>query len=375
MKSFNYHIVLPRSDLCNYQKEIKILTQQILRGQKIIIYGRRNTGKTSIVLSALVPEYRKKVKDGLVVYADFMGVKSLHQIGDRIRTAFQTGICETYPKKALFQKTLDLLKTVRPTLSVDPVTGSINLTLSSTQGKADPDLETLLFEVDRIHQKSGALIIFDEFQDIHKIDQAEGRLRGVLQRLSVDLPIVILGSKKHMLAEIFAAPKAPFAGWGMPLDIPRIAPSEYCGYINERFQPFGLEIDVDITEYLMSRMDFIPECINIVCHVMTDFLSNKLLKREDIEKSISLAASKFRTHYSEIIARLTEAESEVLIAIAKNQPVRSVQNREFLQNVKSSSSGVRKITKKLEDEGLIYREEHTLLLSDPLMVSYIRDFH
>ncbi len=57
-------------------------------------------------------------------------------------------------------------------------------------------------------------LVLDEFQDIALIDEAEALFRNGLEHIHSQIPVVISGSKQHLLNHIFARPKAPFFNWG-----------------------------------------------------------------------------------------------------------------------------------------------------------------
>src|SRR3989338_10085690 len=135
MKTFAYHVLLDSENICNYQKERKVIAKEVLSGQRLVLFGRRNTGKTSLIKSVIIPEFKKNHKNGLVVFADFMGVRDFRQIDARLRNAFRDGFSQSFPKKSVFDGMVRLVKNLRPTLSVDPLTGEMNFTLASHAGE------------------------------------------------------------------------------------------------------------------------------------------------------------------------------------------------------------------------------------------------
>lgn len=120
------------------------------------------------------------------------------------------------------------------------------------------------------------LIVLDEFQEIARIKKAEALLRGALQTLGSNISVIILGSKQHLLAQIFEKPRAPFYSWGYTMEFKDIAFDKYTNYINQRFANYGLSISEQDSEYLQTQLHRIPESINRFC----DFLcKNKIRKK------------------------------------------------------------------------------------------------
>ena len=50
------------------------------------------------------------------------------------------------------------------------------------------------------------MIILDDSQDIVRVEESEARLRNIFQ--NINIPVIVLGSKKHILADIFVKPRA-----------------------------------------------------------------------------------------------------------------------------------------------------------------------
>jgi hypothetical protein len=86
---------------------------------------------------------------------------------------------------------------------------------------------------------------------------AVARIRTCLQGISSKLPIIVLGSKKHLLAHIFAAYRAPMANWGKDLEIsPVISQTyqdEYFSYASRYFAKENLAFDKEQFTELCQR--------------------------------------------------------------------------------------------------------------------------
>lgn len=374
MKAFTYHVVLDKEDICNYKQEKKFLITEVLKGQRLVLYGRRNTGKTSLIQSVVIPEFKKNHKNSLVVYADLMGVRSLEQISDRIRVSFQDAFSQAFPKKALFDNMIKFVQDLRPQLTVDALSGDMSFSVEVADSNKGTGFEQLLKKIGKIHAKTKALIVLDEFQDIAFIEEAEAKLRNALQQLPADLPVVILGSKRHLLVKIFSKPQAPFANWGMPIELPTISVRDYHRYIEERFSTHGLSISLGDTAYLMHLVQNIPECINMVCYVIQSMYSKtQTITREKINHSVKVLLNRFRSNFIETLSKLTKAEEDFLTAIARNQPVLHPRSHDFVKHLKSSPAGSRKILIRFEDDAIIYRSDMGYVLADPLLALFIKE--
>ena len=371
METFSFHVVLDRDDICNYREEQAALLRDILAGKRIVLIGRRNTGKTSLVRSVLSPEFRKQRKNSLVVYVDFMGVKDMESIVRRMRVGFEQGFRESFPKTALLQRMASLLKGIRPTLSIDPISGETALSISSVH-EQELTLEEILKQLSAIHKESSCLIIFDEFQDIALVKEAEARLRGALQMLPKDLPVIILGSKKHLLAKIFTRPGAPFASWGLPLELPDISAEDYHPYIAKRFRQKKLQISLSAVKYLLELVHYNPESTNIVCDTILSHWENKEIDEAIIGQAMVLTVDRMQSGFREFLSHMTTSQQKLLFQIAKREPVKQVSSATFLSGLGLSQAGVSVMIKRFEDDAVIYRTDHGYILADALLSVFLR---
>mgnify|MGYP001565300718 CR=1 FL=1 len=371
---FRYDSVLNEEDLCNYTAEKKSLTHDLAAGKRLVLFGRRNTGKTSIIKSCVIPQLRKK--GHFVLFADFYGVQTLEQVKTRLNLALQSSLLETYPIRSRLDQALNLLTLLRPVLHTDPTEGlSLTLHLDS---QPLPALHQFFKAISSLKKKSNCTLIFDEFQDIHHISECEALFRDALQNLPAEIGVMILGSKKHLLGEIFARPHAPLAGFGEDRILPLIPYHEYTEYIQKRFLPQGLSIEPKNSEYLQNFLQRIPESINIVCEqIRTQFShSNKKEPKnvtlEMIHTALKTAVDVRRSRFEEYLSHYTDTEQKVMTALANEGPVESPSGKDFVAATGASQKGVSKIIKKLENEAVVYHIDGSYILADPLMAAYLR---
>lgn len=376
MKKFLFDVVLDAENICNLQEDRRFLTHQVSEGKRVVFYGRRNTGKTSLVKGIVIPEFVSHHKKGLVVFTDFIGVQSMEQIGSRLQRSFEQAINAIQPTKIFLQKVATAIKGVRPTLALDPVTGSPTFSFGLSEGEKNIDVKTLFEQMGLYHKEKQALIVIDEFQDIGFVPEAEGIIRDSLQNLPGDLPILILGSKKHLLANIFSSPKSPLAGWGISREISAISTKDFHHYIEERYEPHDLRIDLKTTQFIQHQVQNIPESINVLCeHILRSHAGKqrKVTERMVLE-SLRGCTEERSGFYEERLLRYTEKERRFLIVMAKSEPVAAPNSKLFLQKTNLSPGGNLPILQRLEGEAVIYRTDQGYVLSDPLLAYYLKTF-
>lgn len=374
MKKFVFDVVLDEENICNLHKDRQELIKQVCEGKRVVFYGRRNTGKTSIVKSIVIPTYQSTHKKGLVIFVDLMGVKTMSQMNQRFCVAFEQSIAQVKPARSFISNLGKVIKGVRPNFTLDPITGAPTFSLGLSEDKGVLDIKELFKQIGLYHQKNGTLIVMDEFQDISFIDEAPGLLRDALQNLPADLPVLILGSKKHLLSEIFSNPKAPLAGWGTYYEISSISAEDYHQYILERFKPYDLNLTLEDTRFILELLQNIPEAINILCDQMLRRYAGSIpqITHQKILESLKQVVEERQGFFEERLLRFTEKERRFLVTLAKREPEASPNGKEFLRTVNLSPGGNRPILQRLESEAIIYRTTKGYVLSDPILANYLR---
>lgn len=233
----------------------------------------------------------------------------------------------------------------------------------------------LLFTWDCNQSNVPVLLVLDEFQDIAMIEQAEALFRHALEILNPQIPILILGSKQHLLNQIFAKPNAPLFNWGNHVHFGAIDYHQYWKYINERFNPEGLTISFENARYLQDIMSRNPKAINRLCSALiTQETPKGELTKEQIDTGLKQLVYDRRHEPETYLSYFTVSEQQVLTAIAKQEPLKKPLGKEFLQKLRLSAGGVRKIIIKFENNAVVYKEPEGYVLADLLLKSHMQTF-
>lgn len=372
MKEFIYDTLLSEEDLCNLTREKKLLLDGITQKKKMIVYGVRNCGKTSLIKNVVIPHFQKKHKEAFVLFVDFMDVKTLESLRARVQQGFEKAFVKCFPGKSFLQRVKDFLSGLRPSVELDPATGLPTLTLSAQQKETPLSLADI-FDVIRknIAPQMPVLIVLDEFQDIAFIPEAQGLFRQVIQELK-DIPVVFLGSKKHILSDLFAKPRAPLANTGEDLEFSPIPYEEYHEYILERFKPKKIKLSLELATKLQDLLNRIPEPINIVCAHIQEHFEACTLTQTDIQKTFNNVVEARSSRYQEYLSHFSEKEEELMIALAKHGFVLQPNSAQFLNGLKISQRSVGVMIKKFLDKSIVEKTPLGYRLSDPLLTHFLK---
>jgi AAA+ ATPase superfamily predicted ATPase len=373
-KKFQYDVLLDRENICNLKREQARINQGIENGEKMVIYGRRNMGKTSLIKNAIIPDFRKKHPKSFVFFADLMQVKNMSSISSRLRISFEESFKDSFPAKALVDELKNYLKGINFNLSINPISGEPNFSITTGSGSTDVDfsIENIFRLInDNLLKKVPGLIILDEFQDISMIDEAEGIFRNALQKLG-STPVILMGSKKHILSKMFSNPAAPFADFGSDVEFHDIPYEEYHKYILERFKSSNLDISLDDSIYWQELLFRSPEPINIIGSYIVDNFKNRSIKKKEINQSLISVIRQRRARFEGILGNLTNSEEEIMIAIAKQNFVLYPAGKDFLSIVPLSNATVTNNIKSLYDRSLLEKTSKGYRISSPILHYYLK---
>lgn len=370
--TFRFDEILNQDDICNLNREKRELEKAVTEKKKIIVYGRRNSGKTSVVKSFTIPYFCRKHVKSFVLFADLMEAKDISSLSERLHRAFEVAFSEAFPAKFLMKKAIDLLGTLRPQLTFDELSGKPVITIEARSSKKILSIEDIFKIIqEKIVPQFDVLIALDEFQDIAFVPEAQGILRNCFQQLG-RVPMILMGSKQHMLSDLFAKPRAPLARFGEDLAFGLIPYNEFHEYMSNRFKSHKIRISLEASKELQDLLFRDAEAINIVCQsfISTGFqgaIQNENL-RSQIAHVISVRSSRFETY----LAQFSEKEQRVLGALAQSQWVRQPSSKEFCSLVNLTPRGVLWAFRKFLDHSVTEKLDQGYRIQDPLLYFYLR---
>lgn len=374
MEEFVFDRLVDRENICNLEAEKKQLATLVEQKQNIILYAQRNYGKTSLVKNVVIDDFRKKHKKSFVLFVDLMGVKDLDSIISRLRQGLEHSIRESFPIKNLLNSIAGFFTHLKASISIDARTGIPSVRISSAgANKSEITIEDIFQSIEKIAKKIPTLIALDEFQDISLIPEAESLFRNAFQQLT-SIPIIILGSKKHLLKNIFALPKSPLANFGRDVVIEPIEYKKYHTYISKRFALKKLKISEEDSRYLQDTMQRQPESINLLGYEICQSYKNRIITQKLIDKTIEQTLDQRSKRFETLLASLSVIEEKVLTEIAKEQTVSQPQSKEFTAKINVTARSVGMNIEKLMNRGIIDMDDGKYYVCDPLLVLYLRNF-
>ena len=373
MKQFVFDRLVDADNICNLRREQRALRAAVEHGRRVVVYGPRNYGKTSVVRNVTIEEFRRARKRHFVLFADLMGVRSMQSLTRRLATGLQRSFAASFPAKGFMENVGRFLAALRPEISLDPQTGNPSLSLRSRGREAGPGLEALWEHIARIAEEVDSLIVLDEFQDVALVPEAPAQLRACLEALGA-VPVLLLGSKRHMLTDLFAAPGAPLSEWGSELEFKSIPYGEYHAYLEERFSPRRLTISPEVAARLQDDVQRVPEAINRLGAQLLESHEAAEIDYPKVRAALVALLENREGRYASYLTAFSGTDESVLTEIARRGGVEHPQSKSFLAGVRLSSRTVALSVKRLCDRGVIERLPDHYRVADPLLGAYLRRF-
>lgn len=371
MKHFIFDRLVDRENLCNLTKEKDQLLRFIEKKSNVVVYAPRNFGKTSLLKNVVIEDFRKLHKKSFVFFADLMGVKNLSSIIGRLMNSFERSFNESFLVRNLFENIKTFLFMLKPEVSIDSITGNPAITLGISPDKKEYSISYVFHLISEISKKIPVLIVIDEFQDIVSVDEAQALFRSVFQEMD-GMPVILMGSKRHLLGDIFSLPDAPLYSWGIDIEISPIPYNEYHIYINDRFSMKDNNLAYNESVYLQNLMHRIPEPVNIICQQIIDTYDNSEITEDIINNSLKQILNNRESRYETQIQGFSESEEKILTELAAIETIEKPQSKVFIAKTGRTSRTIGKVFNKLMQTGIIEKTGTYYRISDPLFMFYLK---
>jgi uncharacterized protein len=355
----------PRPDL------IKTLLPYTLSGQKVLLYGRRRSGKTSFL-----NEYMSALQSQNKITSIFIDTYPITSLRDFLH-ALSKGIKDS----GLLSLTDGLKRTitdffrVRPRLTVDGESTSLDFFVPSLkENDVKAAIEDTIRFFGKIFEEQKVLIIFDEFQKIAEIDDAgwlEGTLRSEIQNQG-EVPYVFCGSRRGLILDMFQNPARPFYQMCTAIELPRLR-NDFAEWLEGKLQSAGVDIDRGMVFTMLDKVDWSPNYAQMIAfHLVANPVDEKV-DENDIEQVLDAICQLNGYTYMTLYDSLGANAQRLLRLVAKN-PDHSPFRQELMSTFGLTTSGVQSAIKSLVNRHIFddTTSGGNVFFDDPLFSRWLR---
>lgn len=334
---------------CDREEELSLMVQGCINHTDMTLISQRRMGKTGLILR-LFDELHETGLNRQTIYVDIYASRS---IDDFIKLLAEAAMRTFQPKSSIGEKLISFIKSLRPQLSFDTITGEPQLQIAyQTMHEKEYTLRGLFDFLDA--QGVPVIIAIDEFQQIRDYPEKnmEALLRSYIQQTH-NLTFIFCGSKKHLMADIFANEKKPFYSSTTFISLEKISEASYANFIRHHFNLDGRTIDDESIQFILDWTRRHTYYTQQLCH--TIFANGDEDVTLDVVKvSCEQLMRQGEAVYLQYRQMLTDKQWNYLIAVAKEGSVRQITASAFLKHHKIGTPSVsRRLAEALVEKGLL----------------------
>lgn len=334
---------------CDREEELQLMLRNCINGTDMTLISQRRVGKTGLVLR-LFDELRDVRPDIHTIYFDIFASRN---IDDFIKLMAEATMKRFPSKTSVGEKLLTFIKSLRPQLSFDTITGEPQLQIAyQTAHEKEFTLKGLFEFLDRQNEK--IVIAIDEFQQIRDYPEQnmEALLRTYIQQTH-NLCFIFCGSKKHMMADIFANEKKPFYNSTTFVSLDKISEESYSSFIRRLFNERQRSITDEALQFILDWTRRHTYYTQQLCHTIYANDSESITI-DDVKLACEELMKQGEAVYLQYRQMLTDKQWSYLIAVAKEGSVQQITASAFLKDHKIGTPSVsRRLAEALCEKGLL----------------------
>ena len=212
-------------------------------GQDVVVFAPRRYGKSSLVWRVAQELIREDI---LVAQVDLMRTPTKDQLAAKLARTIHEDLASRLWNAKERLKVFAGLR-LKPTITIDPNDGAVSFSFDARAAAEDIDatLEELLTMLGRIaaDRDRRVVLVLDEFQEVVDIDPSLIKLMRSVFQEQPDVAHIYLGSKRHMMRQIFSDENEPFWRSAKQIELDVIAPDLFAPYALAKFKETGKELD------------------------------------------------------------------------------------------------------------------------------------
>lgn len=348
---------------CGRVEETALLTRHLTNRCNVALIAPRRLGKSGLIFNCF---QQKQIKEQYhCIYIDIYDTKNL---GEFVYTLGKGILAALKPKgKKVWEFFINMLQSIKSTISFD-INGNPEWSVGIGDIQSpDVTLDEIFTYLERADKP--CLVAIDEFQTIANYPEktVEATLRKRIQNCH-NASFVFSGSKRHMMALMFASQSRPFYNSSSIMGLDAINEQTYLDFANHHLAKNNKEIAKDSFGYLYHYFDGITWYIQYVLNILhTSISDQRCLSIEDVKTAIDNILAQHRFAYQALLYQLTAKQKQVLVAIAKEKNPSSLMSQDFLRKYHLGASSVQGAVKALLDRDFIMQEDGVYQLSDKFL--------
>jgi hypothetical protein len=183
--------------------------------------------------------------------------------------------------------------------------------------------------------------------------RVERQMRAHFQ-LHESVSYIFMGSKRHLMQELFQNKNRPFYRFGKHFPLEKIPRDEFAEFIQRHFRKTGFRVAPEAIDEALRVTEDHPYYTQLLCHILWDRKrEEKRIAKEDVHQGVQEIFLRESHAFHDLWDLLPIKARQLLVALAKEESSRvQLYSNDFLQkhNLGSASSVQRAVARLLEEE-------------------------
>ncbi len=355
------------------ETEVVELVEDVRNGQDLVVFAPRRYGKSSLIWRVA----QQLVTEGvLVAQVDLMRTPTKAKLAEKLAQAIHEELASRLFRVRDRLRVFAGLR-VKPAVTIDPDDGSLAFGFDASASKQDLDatLEGLLALPGRLaaERDRRVALVFDEFQEIAEIDAALPKLMRSVFQEQPEVAHVYLGSKRHMMRQIFNDENEPFWRSAKQFELGPIPRVPFERYARERFKETARELSAEASAGVLDLTGGHPYATQEAFYFLWEQTpAGEIADRGRLDRGLEALLRSEHAHFSLLWERAAAAQRLVLLALASEQPGRPLSSDYRRRHSLSSAATVQTALEALtagELVGRIGRGEYRI--AEPFLAEWI----
>jgi uncharacterized protein len=342
--------------------ELSELESDMLNGQNVVVFAPRRYGKSSLLWRAT--QELIAADQVLVAQVDLMKTATKEKLAEKLAASIYDDIASILFKVR-----------IRPMMTID-TGGSISFSFQA--GYLPEDVDATIERLLELPAQLGAgrgrrvALVFDEFQEIVKIDRGLLPLMRSVFQEQPEVAHVYLGSKRHMMEEIFNDENEPFWRSAKQMELGVIPPQSFAEFIRDRFEKTSRSIDDSVVEALLETTHAHPYGTQELAYALWEVTAtNAKATPARFEEALDRVLRAETGHFRRIWEGASRAQRLVLEALAREPGRRPLSNDYRRRHNLPGTSTVQRALEALVADELVERRGDGHRIAEPFLAEWI----
>jgi hypothetical protein len=244
---------------------------------------------------------------------------------------------------------------------------------ASVELKAN-SIQEVLDLIESISKKKRFVVVFDEFQDILKTNDAGDAialLRSKIQFHS-NIPYVFIGSIRHKMDEIFTSPSSAFFKSAIPISVDPLLYEEFSKFLIKKFEKGQRKILEETLKQVFEIANNITGDIQQLCETLWEVTAERdVVSPDNLKAALELIFSREQKSYETFVGLLTDFQLKCLSALAW-QGGKRIYSMDFVKVVgPHSSASVNRAMTRMIDINILFKSGKEIRFVNPFFKAWL----